>query len=56
MKFYVFDPKDPLIRTYEAAYPVLFTPASQMPRVLLQHVRYPEDLFTTQARCTPRIT
>ncbi len=49
MKFYVFDPKDPLIRTYEAAYPSLFTPASQMPQVLLQHVRYPEDLFTTQA-------
>ena len=49
MKFYVFDPRDPLIKTYEAAYPSLFTPASQMPQTLLQHVRYPEDLFTTQA-------
>ena len=49
MKFYVFDPQDPLLKTYAAAYPSLFTPKSQMPQALLAHVRYPEDLFTTQA-------
>jgi uncharacterized membrane protein (UPF0182 family) len=49
MKFYVFDPQDPILKTYRAAYPSLFTPKSQIPQALLEHVRYPEDLFTTQA-------
>ena len=49
MKFYVFDTRDPILRTYQAAYPSLFTPKSQIPQALLAHVRYPEDLFTTQA-------
>jgi hypothetical protein len=49
MKFYVFDPTDPILKTYEAVYPSLFTPKSQMPQTLLAHVRYPEDLFTIQA-------
>jgi len=49
MKFYVFDPQDPMLKTYQAAYPSLFTPKSQIPQALLEHVRYPEDLFTTQA-------
>jgi uncharacterized membrane protein (UPF0182 family) len=49
MKFYVFDPSDPLLKTYEAAYPSLFTPRDQMPQALLDHLRYPEDLFNVQA-------
>jgi uncharacterized protein len=49
MKFYVFDPSDPLLRTYQAAYPSLFTPKDQMPQALLDHLRYPEDLFNVQA-------
>jgi uncharacterized membrane protein (UPF0182 family) len=50
MKFYVFDPTDPILKTYEAAYPSLFTPKSQVPQALLAHVRYPEDLFTIQTQ------
>ncbi|HEY5168774.1 MAG TPA: UPF0182 family protein, partial [Thermoleophilia bacterium] len=50
MKFYVFDSSDPMLKTYEAAFPSLFTPKDQIPQTLLQHVRYPEDLFTTQAQ------
>jgi uncharacterized protein len=50
MKFYVFDPTDPILKTYEAAYPSLFTPKAQMPQALLAHVRYPEDLFTIQSQ------
>jgi uncharacterized protein len=50
MKFYVFDPTDPILKTYEAAYPSLFTPKSQVPQALLEHVRYPEDLFTIQTQ------
>jgi uncharacterized protein len=49
MKFYVFDPTDPILRTYERIFPSLFTPSSQIPQALLQHVRYPEGLFDTQA-------
>jgi uncharacterized membrane protein (UPF0182 family) len=49
MKYFVFDPTDPLLKTYQAAYPSLFTPKDQMPQALLDHLRYPEDLFNVQA-------
>ena len=49
MKYFVFDPEDPLLKTYLAAYPSLFTPKDQMPQALLDHIRYPEDLFNVQA-------
>jgi len=48
--FYVVDPKDPLIRTWARAFPGLFTPFEKMPADLRAHVRYPEDLFSLQAR------
>ena len=50
MDFYVFDPNDPLIRTYEKIFPGMFKPAAEMPMSLRQHARYPEDFFMTQAR------
>jgi hypothetical protein len=49
MTFYVMDPNDPIIRTYERAFPNMFTPASKMPKALRAHLRYPEDIFTIQA-------
>ena len=49
MTYFVFDPEDPLLRTYQAAYPSLFTPRDKMPQALLDHLRYPEDLFNVQA-------
>jgi uncharacterized protein len=48
--FYVFDPKDPLIRTYQAMFPGLFKPSEEMPEYLRAHVRYPQDIFTVQTR------
>ncbi|MGH9317626.1 MAG: UPF0182 family protein, partial [Thermoanaerobaculia bacterium] len=48
--FYVADPKDPLIRTWARAFPGLFTPMERMPADLRPHVRYPEDLFSLQAK------
>jgi uncharacterized membrane protein (UPF0182 family) len=48
MKFYVIDPSDPIIQTYEKAFPELFTPGSQMDPGLQAHLRYPEDLFRVQ--------
>lgn len=50
MVFYVADPKDPLIRTWARAFPGLFTPLERMPAELRPHVRYPEDLFSLQAK------
>ena len=49
MTFYVMDPGDPIIRTYEKAFPGMFTPASKMSADLKAHIRYPEDIFTVQA-------
>jgi uncharacterized membrane protein (UPF0182 family) len=48
--FYVSDPDDPLIQTYQRIFPGLFKPLSAMPADLQQHIRYPEDLFLVQAQ------
>ena len=47
--FYVFDKKDPIIKAYEEAFPDLFTDGSRMPEEIRAHLRYPEDLFKSQA-------
>ena len=49
MTFYVMDPSDPIIETYQKAFPGMFTPMSKMSAALRQHLRYPEDIFTIQA-------
>ena len=48
--FYVSDPADPILRTYQRIFPGLFKPLEAMPKDLQQHIRYPEDLFLIQAR------
>ena len=45
---YVNDPTDPLIATWAAVYPTLFTPLSSLPADLWPHLRYPEGLFNVQ--------
>jgi uncharacterized membrane protein (UPF0182 family) len=47
--FYVTDPEDALIRTYQAIFPELFAPAEQMPESLRVHLRYPEGMFNIQS-------
>ena len=47
--FYVTDPEDALIRTYQTIFPSLFVSAEQMPEYLRAHWRYPEDMFNIQA-------
>ena len=49
MNFYVVDENDPLILSYNDIFPNLFTPKSSMSIELLDHIRYPEDLFTIQS-------
>jgi uncharacterized membrane protein (UPF0182 family) len=46
--FYVMDPKDPLIKAYQATFPSLFKPIDSMPAGLRAHLRVPVDLFDVQ--------
>jgi uncharacterized membrane protein (UPF0182 family) len=47
--FYVADPEDPVIQTWERIYAGMFKPLSDMPAQLRLHIRYPEDFFLIQA-------
>tara|TARA_B100001113_G_scaffold126660_1_gene103409 strand:- start:47 stop:2857 length:2811 start_codon:yes stop_codon:yes gene_type:complete len=49
MNFYVVDSKDPIIQSYQDIFPDLFSPETDMSTDLLDHIRYPEDLFTIQS-------
>ncbi len=46
---YIFDPSDPIIRAYQRLFPRLLKPASEIPRELRFHARYPELFFRVQA-------
>lgn len=48
--YYISDPSDPLIRTYEGIFPSLFKPMEELPEFLRQHIRYPLDLFSVQTQ------
>ena len=48
--FYVVNPKDPLLQTYEKIYPKLFKPYKEMPQYMQKHIRYPTDLFNIQVK------
>jgi len=49
VNFYVTDPGDALIQTYQAIFPVLFLPDKELPEAMRSHLRYPEDMFSLQA-------
>ncbi|HYP25706.1 MAG TPA: UPF0182 family protein [Blastocatellia bacterium] len=48
--FYIFEPDDPIIRSYQNIFPSLFRPSEEMPADLRAHVRYPDLLVDAQAR------
>jgi uncharacterized membrane protein (UPF0182 family) len=48
VNFYVVDPSDPIIRTYQKAFPKMFKSVDKMPEGLRAHWRYPEDIFRAQ--------
>lgn len=50
VSYYVIDPSDPIVQTYQKIFPTLFKPAKEMPAFLRAHIRYPMDLFVIQAR------
>ncbi|WP_084386909.1 UPF0182 family protein [Anabaena sp. CA = ATCC 33047] len=49
VKFYIADPRDPIIATWSAIFPDVFQPLSQMPVTLRRHIRYPVDYFSIQS-------
>jgi uncharacterized membrane protein (UPF0182 family) len=51
---YVVEPDDPVIQTYQEIFSDLFTPGEEMPADIRAHLRYPQDLFTAQARTYQR--
>ncbi|MFA4819263.1 MAG: UPF0182 family protein [Patescibacteria group bacterium] len=46
--FYQADTEDPIIKTYANIFPSVFRPLSEIPKSLVPHLRYPEDIFTLQ--------
>jgi uncharacterized membrane protein (UPF0182 family) len=49
VRFYVMDPKDPVLALYRRAFPGVFKELGQMSGDLKAHLRYPEDIFGVQA-------
>lgn len=48
VKFYLSDPSDPIIQSYNKLFPGLFHDLSELPLGIRTHLRYPEDLFKVQ--------
>lgn len=48
--FYISDASDPLVLTYSKIFPGMFKPMEEMSEDLKRHIRYPVDLFKTQAQ------
>ena len=48
VNFYVSDPQDPIIQSWQKIFPGVFQPIDQMPSALRQHVRYGQDLYQIQ--------
>ncbi|MDS1029783.1 UPF0182 family protein [Bacillota bacterium LX-D] len=49
VNFYVFDEKDPLIKTISKIFPGVFKNRTELPSNLAEHLRYPEDIFNIQS-------
>jgi len=49
VRFYVMDPKDPVLGVYRGAFPGVFKDLNELSPDLKSHLRYPEDLFSIQA-------
>lgn len=52
--FYVVDPDDAIAQTYRRIFPHLFKPADQIPKPLIKHLSYPQDLFRLQMKIYSR--
>ncbi|SEK21347.1 hypothetical protein SAMN04515665_101121 [Blastococcus sp. DSM 46786] len=48
VRLYAWDEEDPVLQTFMKAFPGVVEPRSAMSEELIDHVRYPEDLFKVQ--------
>lgn len=49
VSFFVAEPNDPIIQTWDRILPGMFEALEDMPDSLRGHIRYPQDLFSVQA-------
>ena len=49
VEYYISDPDDPLVQTYNNIFPDMFSPMEELPEGLTENIRYPLDLFQMQA-------
>lgn len=45
---YAWDDSDPILKTWEDIFPGTVRPRSEIPAALMEHLRYPEDLYKVQ--------
>ena len=50
ISFYLKDPEDPIIKTYQKIFPSMFRPLKDLPEDIRIHIRYPHRLFFLQAK------
>ncbi|MCW2853555.1 MAG: hypothetical protein JWM84_3219, partial [Nocardioides sp.] len=48
VRLYAWDETDPILRAWQSAFPGTVQPKETIPPALLDHLRYPEDLFKVQ--------
>ncbi|MEV6318948.1 UPF0182 family protein [Streptomyces sp. NPDC051776] len=54
VKLYEWDTKDPVLKTWKKAFPGTVKPKSSIDPDLMQHLRYPQDLFKVQRELLTR--
>ena len=50
ISFYLKDPHDPIIKTYQKIFPGMFQPLEELREDIRKHIRYPHRLFFLQAK------
>ncbi|MCU7513259.1 MAG: UPF0182 family protein [Ignavibacteria bacterium] len=48
VNFYIMDKKDPIIKVWSKIFPHLFKSREEMPKEILNHLRYPMEMLLTQ--------
>ncbi|WP_448852541.1 UPF0182 family protein [Corynebacterium sp. 335C] len=54
VELYAFDEEDPVLKAWRSAFPGVVKPKSEISEDLMQHLRYPEDLFKVQRELMTR--
>lgn len=54
VKLYEWDTKDPVLKTWRKAFPGTVEARSKIPQTLMDHLRYPQDLFKVQRELLTR--